>query len=122
MDLIMSSLEKTWLLDLDGTLLEHNGYLHGGDSLLPGAKEFAQKAFATGRIIILTSRKEEYKDETIAFLEKAGLPYHDILFGMPSGERVLINDKKPSGLKTAFAINVVRNEGINVNITIDEDL
>jgi mannose-6-phosphate isomerase-like protein (cupin superfamily) len=32
--------------------------------------------------------------------------------GLPNGDRVLINDKKPNGIRnTAYAINVVRNEG-----------
>ena len=37
----MSALPKTWILDLDGTIVKHNGYkIDGKDSLLSGAKEF----------------------------------------------------------------------------------
>ena len=35
-----------------------------------------------------------------------------MLTGMPTGERILINDIKPSGLRTALAINVKRDEGL----------
>ena len=122
MDLRLSPLQKTWLLDLDGSLLLHNGYLRGGDKLLPGAREFTQKAYETGRVIILTARDEKYRDETVSFLKKAGISYHDILFDMPYGERVLINDVKPSGLQTAFAVNLERDKGIDLNIVIDKDL
>ena len=38
MELVMSTLPKTWILDLDGTLVKHNGYkMDGEDSLLKGA-------------------------------------------------------------------------------------
>ena len=37
----LSPMPKTWILDLDGTLVVHNGpYILGRDELLPGAKEF----------------------------------------------------------------------------------
>ena len=39
--IVISSLEKTWILDLDGTVVVHNGYkTDGKDTFLPGAKEF----------------------------------------------------------------------------------
>ena len=37
---IFSNLNKTWIFDLDGTLVIHNGYKCGEDTLLPGIKEF----------------------------------------------------------------------------------
>ena len=37
----VSSLGKTWILDIDGTIVKHNGYkIDGEDSFLPGAEEF----------------------------------------------------------------------------------
>lgn len=40
----LSPLGKTWILDLDGTLVKHNGYkLDGHDTLLPGAKDFLKQ-------------------------------------------------------------------------------
>lgn len=36
----MSSLDHTWILDLDGTILKHNGYkIDGKDSFLDGARQ-----------------------------------------------------------------------------------
>lgn len=122
MELRLSPLQKTWLVDLDGTLMRHDGYLGYGDELLPGAYEFMKKAYETGRVIILTAREEYYKEQTVSFLKRSGIKYHDILFGMPMGERIVVNDKKPSGLKTAFAVNLERNIGVDVDIIIDEDL
>lgn len=38
--LSLSSLPHTWLIDIDGTLLKHNGYKEGGDELLEGVLDF----------------------------------------------------------------------------------
>ena len=58
----MSALGKTWLFDLDGTIVKHNGYkLDGHDTLLSGAKNFLDALPETDRVIFLTSRTMEYK-------------------------------------------------------------
>ena len=31
---------------------------------------------------------------------------------MPNGERILVNDIKPSGLKTAYSYNLTRDTGL----------
>ena len=59
----LSSLGKTWILDLDGTIVKHNGYLiDGKDSWLPGAKEFLNNIPKTDMILFLTSREKKYQD------------------------------------------------------------
>lgn len=55
-ELILSTLPKTWIFDLDGTLLKHNGYkLDGKDTLLDGVKEYLDELPKEDKIIILTS-------------------------------------------------------------------
>lgn len=106
----LSNLPKTWLFDLDGTLLKHNGYkLDGIDTFLPGVIEYLQKIPTVDKIIILTSRTDEYRQQTIEFLKKNQIRYDEILFNMPMGERILVNDKKPSGLEMAIAVNLERD-------------
>lgn len=122
MDLVLSKLGKTWIFDLDGTLLKHNGYKEGGDILLPGVKEFFAKIPQEDYILILTARTEEYQEETKNFLKDNGIRYHQILFNIPYGERIVLNDKKPSGLQTAHAINLDRDIGFDINIILDENL
>ena len=40
-EIVLSTLGHTWILDLDGTVVKHNGYkLDGEDSFLPGAEQF----------------------------------------------------------------------------------
>lgn len=123
MQLTMSSLPKTWIFDLDGTLVEHNGYIHGEDQLLPGVKEFWKSIPDTDFILILTSRKSEEKCRTESFLINNNIRFNKIIFDIPMGERVLINDDKPSGLPMAFSVRRKRNEGlVDVQSVIDDTL
>lgn len=108
--LILSTLPKTWIFDLDGTLVKHNGYkLDGEDTLLPGVKEYLASIPMEDKIIIFTSRTAEYKEETLQFLKKNHMRYDNILFDIPLGERIVINDRKPSGIDMAVALNVDRD-------------
>lgn len=109
--LILSTLPKTWIFDLDGTLLKHNGYkIDGIDTLLDGAKDYIDSIPAEDKIIILTSRTDEYKEMTLDFLKENIIRYDEIIFNVPMGERIVINDRKPSGIDMAFALNIDRNE------------
>lgn len=93
-----------------GTLLKHNGYKQDGkDTLLDGAKEYLDAIPSEDKIVIFTSRTDEYREITLEFLRESGIRYDEILFHMPMGERIVVNDRKPSGLDMAVAINVDRN-------------
>ncbi len=109
----LSSLGHTWILDLDGTLVVHNGHKRPeGDSWLPGALEFLQSIPNEDMIVIITSRSEEYRSATEAFLVKHAIRFDHILFSAPYGERIVLNDGKPSGLTTAYALNLERDKGL----------
>jgi hydroxymethylpyrimidine pyrophosphatase-like HAD family hydrolase len=107
----LSDLPHTWFIDLDGTVLDHNAHLRDGDRLLPGVIEFWSTIPAHDYIVITTGRSDQYRKSTLALLQKNGLRYNFALFNLPTGERIIINDTKPAGLKTAIAWNVVRNKG-----------
>ena len=108
--LILSTLPKTWIFDLDGTLVKHNGYMiDGHDTLLDGAKKYVDSIPAEDYILILTSRTDEYREITLSFLKDNGIRFDEILFNMPMGERIVVNDRKPSGIDMAVAINIDRN-------------
>ena len=109
--LVMSTLPKTWILDLDGTLLLHNGCrMPEGDQVLAGARAFLDGLPREDYILILTSRAQAEADSTLAFLREQGIRYDKILFDMPMGERIVVNDRKPSGLDMAWAVNLDRNQ------------
>jgi len=109
--LVLSTLPKTWVFDLDGTLLKHNGYkLDGVDTVIPGALEYLATIPAEDKIVIFTSRTDEYKQMTLNFLQENSIRYDVILFNMPMGERIIVNDRKPSGLDMSVAINIDRDK------------
>lgn len=120
--MILSSLGKTWLIDVDGTIVKHNGHLDGQDELLEGVKEFFAKISKKDKIILLTARQKRYRRRLVSFLARQGIRYDQIIFDMPHGERILINDKKDSGLKTAYAINKGRDSGLVVSFKINPNL
>lgn len=110
-NLILSTLPKTWIFDLDGTLLKHNGYkIDGRDTVLPRVKKYLSEIPPEDKIIIFTSRTEEYREQTLLFLKQEEIRYDAILFGMPYGERIIVNDRKPSGLDMAVAVNIERDQ------------
>lgn len=119
----VSPLGKTWILDLDGTLVKHNGYkIDGKDTWLEGAKEFLLGIPETDKIVLLTSRTDNEKKLTEDFLKEYGIRYNDIIYNAPYGERILVNDKKPSGLLTAIAVNTDRDEFMQDVFEISEEL
>lgn len=122
-DIVLSSLGHTWILDLDGTIVLHNGYkLNGRDSFLPGAKDFLMSIPDEDMIVFITSRKREFSDKTESFLLSEGIKYSHIIYDAPYGERILINDRKPSGLEMSIAVNSQRDVWCGCNIIIDESI
>ncbi|MCM1183099.1 MAG: hypothetical protein NC337_06980 [Roseburia sp.] len=123
MEIEMSALPKTWILDLDGTVVRHNGYkTDGRDSLLENADRLLSQIREEDMLIFVTSRKREYKEMTERFLDENGIRYDHIIYEAPCGERILVNDEKPSGLRTAYAINTRRNEICTAQVTANPAL
>ncbi len=121
--LVLSMLAHTWILDIDGTIVKHNGYLiDGKDTFLPGTEAFLKSIPLQDMVIFVTSRKEDYRLITERFLSEHGIRYNYIIFGAPYGERILMNDDKLGGLKTGIAINLPRNRGLDIDIEIDSTL
>ena len=121
--LVLSPLEHTWIIDLDGTVLLHNGYLiNGEDTFLDGAEDFLKQLPPNDMIVFMTARKSEYREMTENFLKTHGIRYDHIIFDVPYGERILINDRKKSGLAMSVAVNRKRDEFEELNIAIDDNL
>ena len=120
--LALSTLGHTWILDLDGTIVKHNGYkVDGEDSFLPGAEEFLKSIPEKDMIVFVTSRTDEFREQTEQFLKDNGIRYDHIIFNAPYGERILINDDKPSGLGMSFSYSMKRDAGIWLTVVEDND-
>ena len=101
---------RTWFIDLDGTIFEHNSYLYGKNIVLKKALEFLSEIPREDCLIFVTARPKEYKNMTLKSLNLLDINYDGIIFNISSGTRVIINDKKVSGKFTAIAINKARND------------
>lgn len=121
--LILSPLPKTWILDLDGTVVKHNGYkIDGHDTFLDGAKDFLSKIAKNDFVIFVTSRTKEVAEETEKFLAENNIRYDHIIYGAPYGERILLNDDKPSGLCMCYGFRKGRDSSEFPDFEVDEKL
>lgn len=113
MEITGSFLDHTWLFDIDGTILKHNGHLNGHEEVLPGVHEFWSQIPDNDIIVLLSARPKPYQTATLEFLENSGLRFDYAIFGLPSGERFLFNDDKPKGLETCKAFCLKRDAGLS---------
>lgn len=109
----------TIFLDIDGTLLKHQGSLTNlmkvEPEVLPNVIEKLNEWEGRGfNIVLTTGRKESQRKLTEFQLEQAGIFYDQLIMGIGGGPRYLINDKQPDGGATAYAINLDRNKGLGV--------
>lgn len=88
--------------------------------ILPGVVEQFRAWASNGyKIILTTGRFSSLRDLTHLQIQEAGLFYDELVMGLPRGERVIIDDIKPSAPndKTASAINIPRDQKLdNVEI------
>ena len=110
-ELVLSPLGHTWFLDLDGTLVKHNGHLTEGQIPCCRRRALLAQIPSSDLVVIITSRREAHREATVRFLADHGIRYDHIIFGAPFGERIVVNDAKPSGLRTAVSVSVVEIKG-----------
>lgn len=115
----MNNRPKTIFCDIDGTLWDHVGAISEqtkvkNHKLLNNTIEAIDKWDRSGyKIILTTGRKESFRKITEDHLRNLGIIYDQLIMGLGGGDRILINDRKSDSHKnTAFAINLIRNEGI----------
>ena len=87
---ILPSETKNYLIDIDGTICDdipnEEPERMSTAALYPEALETLNKWYDEGHIItFFTSRTEEHRPVTEAWLDKHGFKYHGILFGKPRG-------------------------------------
>ena len=131
------SLNKTWFIDIDGTIVNHLSNIQLDDAIsskgdkshllenpIESSLFFIRSIPSTDTIILTTAREKKHKDHTLKMLNYFEVRYDEIIFDLPSGPRHLVNDIKPIGtagnskpLHTAFAINVDRDKGIPYHYT-----
>jgi len=110
-------MRKVIFLDIDGTILRHpnaglSSVLTEQPEVLPGTIEkFNEWEAKQYRIILITGRAESMRKFTEDQLQSLGIFYSALIMEV-TGDRILVNDKKPDGREAALAINIDRNQGI----------
>lgn len=122
----MEGLNKTWFVDIDGTLFRHKTDEELKNMVLCGSYaeeepiqegiDFLRSLPEKDVIVITTARSSAFREHTINALARFGVPFDQIIFDIGSGPRVVVNDVKPAGvvgnefdLSMAYSINVKRN-------------
>ena len=107
---------NTLFVDIDGTLIENTSslfepYLGSGKPIYENI-EVINKFYDSNKsfIILVTSRPESFRDETISELSKHDIRYHKLIMGLPHAKRFLINDFSTSNpFPSSISINLPRN-------------
>lgn len=110
------TMRKTIFCDIDGTIFKHQKQLNlmiQNSELLPNVIEkFLEWRSKEYYIVLTTARPEGCRSITENQLHNFGIFYDQLIMGLPTGPRVVINDKKADGTITSFAICVERNSGL----------
>jgi dTDP-glucose pyrophosphorylase len=108
---------KTIFCDIDGTILKHkhrySDIPNSDPIILSGVLEKINEWDSLGhKIIFVTARKESARKTTEEHLRKLGLCWDQLIMGMTSGVRILVNDKLDrKHPDRAISINVITDDG-----------
>ena len=133
------NLNKTWFVDIDGTLFVHRSNeeldemmeryeikSHLQESPIQEAIDFINSLPKKDRVLLTTAREPRHLPHTLRALYHYEVRFDQIIDGLGSGPRIVVNDIKPKGtaenkypLTTAYAINVTRDLG-NLEVVYDD--
>jgi len=108
---------KTIFCDIDGTILKHTHRFSDLDKFepiaLPGVVEKFNEWDSLGhRIVLVTARKESGREMTERQLKSLGIMWDQLIMGVSSGQRVLLNDKlQAEDPDRAKSVNLITNQG-----------
>ena len=124
--LTISNLPHTWFIDLDGTIFKHNHYKKYEKDIFcnSNVKKFFHNLPSDDYIVFTTSRSKEFSALCEESIEKLLIirQKYTVIYDLPHGERILLNDKKPSGLITAISIPIERDQFPLIKIDIDNQI
>jgi hypothetical protein len=108
---------KTIFCDIDGTIIKHLHRFSDVSSKTPillsdVLKKFNEWDSQGHRIVLCTARKESAREMTEKHLKELGICWDQLIMGLTSGPRVLINDKlNRLDPDRSISINLSTNEG-----------
>lgn len=107
---------RTIFIDIDGCLFRQGDLwpdISRINQPLPGVKEKLKQWQMQGdRIILVTARPKAYRMMTENQLRAAKFVWDELIMGLPTGVRVLVNDLKieEPTVATAVAVNLTRDQ------------
>lgn len=107
--------KKTYFIDVDGVVVKNGGEYSkpfwGTTEGLTENINIINRLYDLGNyIILITSRKEEYREVTVKQLKKENVKYHQLIMGLNHSARVVINDFSSSNpFPAAISVNVPRD-------------
>ena len=108
---------KCLFVDIDGTLITNSShhfppYTGSGEPIEDNIDLLAElHEQGKARIILTTSRPERLRQLTIQELQTKGIPFDDLVMGLPHCQRIVINDfARSNPYPSCSAINIPRNE------------
>ena len=107
---------KCLFVDIDGTLITNSShhfppYVGSGEPIENNI-DFIAELHEQGKtkIVLTTSRPEKYRQLTIMELQTKGVPFDELVMGLPHCQRVIINDfARSNPYPSCKAINIPRN-------------
>ena len=107
---------KCLFVDIDGTLITNSShhfppYVGSGEPIENNI-DFIAELHEQGKtkIVLTTSRPEKYRQLTIMELQTKGIPFDELVMGLPHCQRVIINDfARSNPYPSCKAINIPRN-------------
>lgn len=115
----MMNKPATVFLDLDGLLLVYRNVgaseqWYEQPEVVPGAKELLDELEKMCCCVVLvTARKKCCREVLKQMLAAKALHYDQLVMGVTSGMRVIVNDAKPGFPQTAVGVTLPRNEPID---------
>jgi len=108
---------KCLFVDIDGTLITNSShhfppYTGSGEPIEDNIDLLAElHEQGRAKIILTTSRPERLRQLTIQELQTKGIPFDQLVMGLPHCQRIVINDfARSNPYPSCSAINIPRNE------------
>ena len=107
---------KCLFVDIDGTLITNSShhfppYMGSGEPIENNI-DFLAELHEQGKtkIVLTTSRPDKFRQLTIMELQTKGIPFDELVMGLPHCQRVIINDfARSNQYPSCKAINIPRN-------------
>ena len=107
---------KCLFVDIDGTLITNSShhfppYVGSGEPIENNI-DFLSELHEQGKtkIVLTTSRPDKFRQLTIMELQTKGIPFDELVMGLPHCQRVIINDfARSNPYPSCKAINIPRN-------------